>query len=348
MVPGFVYPIVDVVFDGRRLQFDVAKNELWRNWCAIQTPIADGGSYNCAHNWSYSSNDGITCTQVNPATQEQTSVDCRKLELCGGPPCDCNADGCGIQSYDRAHFDMVIDGSHADGSYGFGGMPDFHLTKDGAPPMDPDPSPAIDLTALAADIWQGHVENFQYFDESDQVRFELLGTDPLEGRITFGALPPPPTPTDPDVGYPPDPYYAPEHISGLVPGFAYSLVDPVLEGNQLKFDISNAEPWNAWCGLQTPIADAANGVGYMCVNNWGSSNEGGVCTQTNPANPEEKQIVDCRKLELCSAGQPCVCTATGCEGKAFEDYHFDLTLQPAHIDGSYGPGPGNEIHLTQR
>lgn len=131
---GFVFTIDDGSFDGQRLQLAVTSIELWSEWCALQTPIADDeneGLYWCVPNWGYTSDPASGCTQPNPDTGEDVPVDCGKLELCqGNQICRCEASGCAIfaaVSGDIA-FDLKIVGDEADGS-ATGLKQNVHLKK---------------------------------------------------------------------------------------------------------------------------------------------------------------------------------------------------------------------------
>ncbi len=76
MFPGFTYTLNNGEFDGVRLEFSVALDELWTEWCALQTPIYDeiNDRYGCVHNWSFSwGADG--CSQPDPDSGQDISID---------------------------------------------------------------------------------------------------------------------------------------------------------------------------------------------------------------------------------------------------------------------------------
>jgi hypothetical protein len=119
--PGSSFTLTKVAYDGQRLQFDVATNELWKHWCELQTSIPDEsnpGRYSCVHNWGYLTRGPGDCLQMDPTTQITTPVDCGKLALCQpNGPCACNAQACTANlDGDLLHFDMVIAQPKADGS----------------------------------------------------------------------------------------------------------------------------------------------------------------------------------------------------------------------------------------
>lgn len=119
--PGFAFTLTNVTYDRQRLQFDVATNELWKEWCGLQIPILDeinpDGSYYCVHNWGFTAG-GTACSQVDPMTQMSVPIDCGKLALCqpAGGVCVCNAQGCVANLNADLHFDMMIAPPKVDGS----------------------------------------------------------------------------------------------------------------------------------------------------------------------------------------------------------------------------------------
>jgi hypothetical protein len=125
-----------------RLQLQVEPNELWKQWCGLQTTIypfcncgqTSCGNYACLPNGETTS--GTTGCQVTPCTQTQPIVvDCGKFYLCDvGGPCTCTATGCtvvvgpaGSIKFDTQLISGGINGS-VTGLYN-GQILNIHLTK---------------------------------------------------------------------------------------------------------------------------------------------------------------------------------------------------------------------------
>jgi hypothetical protein len=132
---GFSYSMLDATISGRRLQFRVGLWELWRDWCALQTPVDTSGG--CLPNWgSMISGDGKSCALGNPNTGQYEPVDCGKLVLCGGISmtcrCDAGTSSCTVdESSGGITFDISMSAGLADGSVaGLGTEHNAHFTKD--------------------------------------------------------------------------------------------------------------------------------------------------------------------------------------------------------------------------
>ena len=101
--PGFRYPLHATVVESSRLRVGVDLNDVYKDWCALQTPIAlttnpngGEGGYGCAPSWTKIEHplDSETCTLFSPdgSTDE---VNCDWLSLCWFPSiCICTADAC--------------------------------------------------------------------------------------------------------------------------------------------------------------------------------------------------------------------------------------------------------------
>jgi len=116
---GFEYSLHDGSVDGTRVQFAVAPNEVWEEWCALQTPIADevnAGRYACLPNWGTIAGDA-GCWQTDPSTNTDVPVDCGKLALCGpGGVCECSSTECTVDANPYATFDLQLDANELDGT----------------------------------------------------------------------------------------------------------------------------------------------------------------------------------------------------------------------------------------
>jgi len=163
-------------------------------------------------------------------------------------------------------------------------------------------------------------------------------------QIVFGSSPAPAPPTDPNIGYPTEYQYMPQggypNSSSItsrspIPGFAFTLHSVAVQNNRLQFDAEFNEAWKQWCELQTPI-EWQNGA-YGCVHNWGSGMMlGSSCVQANPET-QELVPVDCAKLNICTFGMVCECTAQGCSAgpeSSVGAAHFDLNLDGNSAHGS--------------
>ena len=132
---GFVFTLMSPSFDGTRLQFDVAPNELYEAWCGLQTPYKDdfnaGDNYYCLPNWG-SGGDGTSCWQIDPMTMGKVARSCGQLRLCTpGTTCACTATSCTATLATSVHFDLMVAVPKADGSVAGLDSNDHnvHLTK---------------------------------------------------------------------------------------------------------------------------------------------------------------------------------------------------------------------------
>jgi hypothetical protein len=102
---GFAFTVLSGTYMmAPRLQLQVEPNELWKQWCGLQTTIypfcncgqTSCGNYACLPNGATTS--GTNGCQVMPCTQTQPIVvDCGKFYLCDvGGPCVCTATGCTV------------------------------------------------------------------------------------------------------------------------------------------------------------------------------------------------------------------------------------------------------------
>ena len=117
---GFVFTLMNPSFNGTRLQFDIAPNELYQSWCALQTPYKDdfnaGDNYNCLPNWG-SVSDGTNCWQPEPKTMEMVARSCAQIRLCTqSSTCACTPTSCTATLATSVHFDLMVAVPKADGS----------------------------------------------------------------------------------------------------------------------------------------------------------------------------------------------------------------------------------------
>jgi hypothetical protein len=117
---GFAYSMTSGTFQPQRLRFTISNYQLWSGWCALQTPV--DGTDGCLPNWGGSSmGDGANqqCWQQNPATGQNTPVNCEKWNLCTlSHVCLCSTTACVYDpsSGTTVSFDLAVTGPAADGS----------------------------------------------------------------------------------------------------------------------------------------------------------------------------------------------------------------------------------------
>ncbi|HEY7371214.1 MAG TPA: hypothetical protein VIF57_03480 [Polyangia bacterium] len=122
---GYAYTMRAGTMVGQRLRFGVSLSELWRDWCALQTPVP--GASSCVPNWG-AAFSSTGCYQVDPATNQMVTIDCGKLSLCwSGMVCRCDASGCQTQDTNINMFDISINDDRADGSMD---THNVHFTRD--------------------------------------------------------------------------------------------------------------------------------------------------------------------------------------------------------------------------
>ena len=196
--------------------------------------------------------------------------------------------------------------------------------------------------------WTGHVDDsdnpdFEFPSGSNAIRLTLAVDDygQVAGMVWLGNGQPPPPATDPDVGYPPEPWVRSNQYGQLsnywAEGFGYSMTNGTFSPDRLQFSIDNEELWSGWCALQ-PTTWANDGGSFL--PNWDSTsttlaNGQPYCYQTNPAN---KQVVvrDCGKLDLWNSGV-CTCSTTSCEyqpNSSDSMAAFDLALSNGTAAGT--------------
>lgn len=207
--------------------------------------------------------------------------------------------------------------------------------------------------------WQGYIENFHFRTGSDTAELTLKPHPggALTGHIRFGteALAPP---TNPDVFYP-ESWSEEAAASFFNPtdgwdvylpfeGFDFTVLEPELTHDRLRFAIDPRELWQSWCELQSPHPDSAVPGAYMCVYRVGGSNElGGVvkCSEEDPLT-HALLPVDCGKRYLCTS--VCECTADACSYTVEPKIHFDLLVAGPRADGSVTElrDETHNVHLT--
>jgi len=117
---NFPFTIVDGAFDGTQLSFRLEPNELFAQWCLLQTSYPLGyGAYGCLPHDGYGPGPTPPSCALYPPDAASIPVDCNKLELCVGQPvCTCNASGCYVPTSSPATivFDLTVEGTTATGT----------------------------------------------------------------------------------------------------------------------------------------------------------------------------------------------------------------------------------------
>ena len=121
--PGFVYEISRTRVDTARLRFGVDYHDVYKEWCAMQTPhfyeLSDPASptYYClpANYQMVPSDDGSSCSVTDGLGQPVSSVDCVQVLVCMTPNptwlCPCDAAGCAVPSPANGLPPIQIDGA---------------------------------------------------------------------------------------------------------------------------------------------------------------------------------------------------------------------------------------------
>ncbi len=210
------------------------------------------------------------------------------------------------------------------------------------------------LAAFAAN-WDGYIEAYTFSDGSDRVRIAVAedGT----GTIRFGNADLLPTPTDPNVKFPPDfPMCSDCYLASLLPdvwdGFQFTLNNVRVDTDRLRATGANQEIFGAWCKLQTSHHNITSGgyPEYTCSGCAGQRSSDATLSDTCsvPSPCPNYTLVDaavpfvpglCEREALCmgSGGtvlqevkQTCMCDANGCSiGTPDQNIILDAALADA-------------------
>lgn len=117
--PGVTYSIIQGADVSGVFHFRISPNELWKDWCALQTPVPQGDGYGCVGGNGGWASDGTNCTITNSdGTTQQYPYG--KCALCASPGvCTCNAKYCvAADRNGSVVFDLKIDGAQLRGTVG--------------------------------------------------------------------------------------------------------------------------------------------------------------------------------------------------------------------------------------
>jgi len=113
-------------------------------------------------------------------------------------------------------------------------------------------------------------------------------------------------------------------------GFVMPSTQGKVSGTRLQFQVNWASTWDAWCGLQTPVADFTGR--FSCLDS-GSIDDAGCHSSTG-------ELVDCGRFMLCAGGAFCDCTAQGCQAwhQNCDTLDFDMQIAADAATGSVALG----------
>lgn len=253
------------------------------------------------------------------------------------------------------------------GSAGAAGVPSVPQTGS-VPPVQATCSPLS--TQIVADTpftnppgmpadWIGHFENFHLRSGSDAVKLHLGVDAGGHGTLTLvvGAGTVPPLPTDAWQVWPPQdgaPFPSVD-LPRPFEGWVYTAHEVSWQGNRLQFSVLDAEPWTAWCGLQTsyPIRSGSElppeNRKYACNEDWNVD-----FISTTECHDEARPEVRCTPyhFQMCMPKFGyCACDCKGCTLDTTFRTTYDLTFFADRAEGSsvgrqYGPGQPNSVRLT--
>jgi hypothetical protein len=217
-------------------------------------------------------------------------------------------------------------------------------------------------------VFEGEFESHAFPSGSKKlsVNVQGRGANGICGTIKFGEGEAPAEATDPAAPYAPglpeDPaYYERSTLSRaiFIEGFSYefgrsglasppfpALPDPDPTRDMGPKDITKAQPYKAWCNLQTaypspPNYPGVNGTIYNCVP-WGVSVGLEGCYVSPYDDPDTKFDVSCTQLTLCPIfASFCTCAEVGCTVAAFfgpSEFYFDGDELSGNIDLDDDPG----------
>jgi hypothetical protein len=145
----FPFTIEQGAFDGARLTFTLDSNEIFKQWCELQTVIFPANSSPPGYWCAPSSYQGCNCAPSgcsdtsmlstsecysDPTTGKLVPIECGKMELCvGGSYCTCTSSHCteNVAMARMISFDMQVQSDRADGSVAFtpSTIINVHLTR---------------------------------------------------------------------------------------------------------------------------------------------------------------------------------------------------------------------------
>jgi hypothetical protein len=256
----------------------------------------------------------------------------------------------------RTLIGMVPDGSAPDdgGPHSDALVPDVPAGTDGhtcTPVTFPGDGPYV-LPAGVAGTWTGYFQGGSPVPTSDVIKFSIqqLADGSGEVRVTIGTAAAPPPATSATDYYPPG---APMDLSirlpSLLEGVSYLAHAVTWQGTRVKFLLSDTQPWESWCALQSSyfVADQSR---YNCIPGFGGSasfpapDAGGEpsCIAEDVQGTKQTPI-SCAQYSQCN-GQFCACDSCGCAAAAGNASSFDVTFDADLVTGVCD---GHNVRLTR-
>jgi hypothetical protein len=209
-----------------------------------------------------------------------------------------------------------------------------------APTHFPDSASCEPGSSSLQGTWTGYVQGIDagVYPNEGNFRLSLQGDDDaLCGSVIFGEAVELPPVTDPEQGYLVDSgMYIGLHA---LEGFAYTLLHVEKSGERVKFGISLAEPYGAWCEQQTPYYDVRSEGSWNCSRNLGARQITDRCFLQDVCSEAEYEV-DCAHHMMCTdLSRPCACNAEGCtadvenQGPRF-DVRFEAIEAAGELNGS--------------
>jgi hypothetical protein len=197
------------------------------------------------------------------------------------------------------------------------------------PPLPEWPAPScLTEPTPVQGTWTGHILGNSHPLADFTLSLEAGGSVPC-GTLVFDELQSFPVATDAEAP-------APGLPAGImiVPGFAYTPLEPTIMGDRIQFRISYAEPWRSWCKLQSSYCDEFYG-GYYCSDAVNLSLlADGRCTGTD-SKGKALGTLSCAQASTCRdniGGPPsgyeiCACDVSGCDAnQSAEGRSFDFLV----------------------
>jgi hypothetical protein len=181
-------------------------------------------------------------------------------------------------------------------------------------------------------VWKGYIEEF-HMGSDDTITITIaVGEDGvISGQLVQGSGPPPTAATPEDRVWPASVETITPVLPTVVAGFPYTVRNPRVEAERLRFSYVQSEPWQGWCALQDSFEVEPGS--FACSPHYDSC----VGRQS-----------DCLIANaMCSPFTgPCSCHADGCTARAdvYGGYPFDLGFND---DVATGRTPWGTVHLIR-
>lgn len=192
--------------------------------------------------------------------------------------------------------------------------------------------------------WEGSILDF-YFEPMTPLRLVLVRDEAsgvVSGTLTYGEGDPPPPPESADIPYPPGfwddgPERFDRHIEPW-PGYPHTIVRGAGCDASLRFGISSAEIFDAWCAMQEPVFTP--NFGWGCTLMGGGSSDQETCTvTTEDGQTDTYPAWKCSACGFFAGGQGvCACDEHGCFANLEPTHTYDLDIVE-NAEGSVLSGP---------